>query len=109
MNEQSSYYGVRLLDYLQIHAYAAAMYNGSSVGLSTAGDTGEQQARMNSTRALWDPTYTDPNFPQPNYNANPSAQSCTVPLQAPQLIPMIKGWVASDYPGTKTSIDEYNF
>lgn len=109
MNEASSYYGVRLLDYLDIHGYVAATYNGSSVGLTTAGDTGEQQARMNSTRALWDPNYTDPNFPQPNYSANPGSQSCSVPLQAPQLIPMLQGWVKTDYPGTKVSIDEYNF
>jgi Glycoside hydrolase family 44/Bacterial Ig-like domain (group 3) len=109
MNEASSLYGMRLLDYVDIHGYVAATYNGSSVGLTTAGDTGEQQARMNSTRALWDSTYTDPNFPQPNYNANPSTQSCTVPLQSPELIPMLEGWVKADYPGTKTSIDEYNF
>lgn len=109
MNEASSLYGVRLLDYLDIHAYVAATYNGNSVGLAAAGDTGEQQARINSTRALWDPTYTDPNFPQPNYSANPSTQSCTVPLQALQMIPMLQGWVAKDYPGTKISIDEYNF
>ena len=109
MSEASANYGVRLLDYVTIHGYVAATYNGASVGLTTAGDTGEQEARMNSTRALWDPTYTDPNFPQPNYSANPSSQSCTVALQAPELIPMLKGWVAADYPGTKTSIDEYNF
>ncbi|HEX5282655.1 MAG TPA: glycoside hydrolase family 44 protein [Bryocella sp.] len=109
MNDASANYGVRLLDYLDIHAYVAASYNGSSVGLTTAGDTGEQQARMNSTRALWDSTYTDPNFPQPNYSANPGSQSCSVPLQAPMLIPMLQGWVAKDYPGTKIAIDEYNF
>ena len=60
-------YGVRLLDYVDLHTYFAATYNGTGVGLTTAGDTGMQQARLNSTRALWDPTYTDPNFPQPNY------------------------------------------
>lgn len=109
MAEASALYGVRLLDYVDIHGYVAATYNGTSVGLTTAGDTGEQEARMNSTRALWDSTYTDPNFPQPNYSANPGSQSCSVPLQAPELIPMLQGWVAADYPGTKTSIDEYNF
>jgi len=30
-------------------------------------------------------------------------------LQAPQVIPMMKGWVAKDYPGTKTAITEYNW
>lgn len=110
MSEASALYGFRLLDYVDIHGYVAATYNGSSVAFTTAGDTGEQEARMNSTRALWDPTYTDPNFPQPNYSSDSNyVSSCSVPLQAPQLIPMLKSWVAKDYPGTKTSIDEYNF
>ncbi len=101
---------VRLLDYLDLHTYFAAEYNGNSVALTTAGDTGAQQARLNSTRALWDPTYTDPNFQQPNYTTDPNyTSSCTTPLQAPQVIPMMKTWVANDYPGTKLAIDEYNW
>jgi hypothetical protein len=108
-------YGLRLLDYLDLHTYFAATYNGSGVGLTTAGDSGEQAARLNSTRAFWDPTYTDPNFPQPNYPTdanyyNPTTHgNCNVPLQAPQLIPMMQNWVTNDYPGTKLAIDEYNF
>jgi len=101
---------VRLLDYLDLHTYFAAEYNGSSLALTTAGDTGAQQARLNSTRALWDPTYTDPNFQQPNYTTDPNyTSSCSTPLQAPQVIPMMKTWVANDYPGTKLAIDEYNW
>jgi len=103
-------YGARLLDYLDLHTYDAASYNGNGVGLTTAGDTGEQQARLNSTRAFWDPTYIDPNFPQPNYITDANyTSSCSTPPQSPQLIPMMQGWVARDYPGTKTSIDEYNW
>ncbi len=103
-------YGVRLLDYVVLHTYDAATYNGSSVAFTTAGDTGVQQARLNSTRAFWDPTYTDPNLPQPNYttDANYTA-NCNTPLQAPKLIPMLQGWVAKDYPGTKIAVDEYNW
>jgi hypothetical protein len=101
---------VRLLDYVDLHTYFAANYNGSGVGLTTAGDTGEQQARLNSTRVFWDPTYTDPNYPQPNYTNDANyTSSCSPPLQAPQLIPMMKTWVANDYPGTKTAITEYNW
>ncbi|MGA2674455.1 MAG: glycoside hydrolase family 44 protein [Terracidiphilus sp.] len=101
---------VRLLDYLDLHTYFAATYNGAGLGFALAGDTGAQQARLNSTRVFWDPTYTDPNYPQPNYttDANYTA-SCTTPLQAPQVIRMMKTWVANDYPGTKTAIDEYNW
>ena len=103
-------HGVRLLDYLDLHTYFAAVYNGSGVGLSPAGDTGEQEARLDSTRALWDPTYTDPNYPQPNYITDPNyTASCSTPLEAPQVIPMMQTWVANDYPGTKTSISEYNW
>jgi hypothetical protein len=100
----------RLLDYLDLHTYFAATYNGNGVGLTTAGDTGAQQARLNSTRVFWDPTYTDPNFPQPNYITDANyTTSCAVPLQAPQLIPMAQGWVAKDYPGTKVAFTEYNW
>ena len=100
----------RLLDYLDLHTYFAAEYNGTNVGLTTAGDTGEQMARLNSTRVFWDPTYTDPNYPQPNYITDANHTSnCTTPLQAPQVIPTMQGWVANDYPGTKTAISEYNW
>jgi hypothetical protein len=103
-------YGTRLLDYVVLHTYDAASYNGNSVAFVPAGDTGEQQARLNSTRAFWDPTYTDPNLPQPNYITDPNyTASCNTPLQSPQLIPMMQGWVAKDYPGTKIAIDEYNW
>ena len=105
-----STYGVRLLDYVDLHTYFAA--NGT--GLSPAGDTAAQQARLNSTRALWDPTYTDPSesYPQPNYPTDPNytgADNCSPPQQAPQLIRMMKNWVTADYPGTKLAIDEYNW
>jgi hypothetical protein len=99
-----------LLDYLDLHTYDAASYNGNGVGLTTAGDTGEQTARLNSTRAFWDPTYIDPTILQPNYVTDTNyTSSCTTPPQSPQLIPMMQGWVAKDYPGTKTSIDEYSW
>jgi hypothetical protein len=100
----------RLLDYLDLHLYFAATYNGSGVGLSPAGDTAEQEARLNSTRVFWDPTYTDPNFPQPNYSTDSNyTSSCSTPLEAPQLIPLMQSWIASDYPGTKAATSEYNW
>ena len=100
----------RLLDYLDVHTYFAANYAGSSVGFATAGNTGAQQARLNSTRVFWDPTYTDPNNPQPNYSTDTNyTTSCSVPAQAPQVIPMMQTWIKNDYPGTKTAITEYNW
>ncbi|MGB6743570.1 MAG: glycoside hydrolase family 44 protein, partial [Terracidiphilus sp.] len=106
----SQSYGVRLLDYVDIHGYFEPDYNGNSVGFTTAGDTQEQITRMNGTRVFWDPTYKDTNYPQPNYTTDPNyTTSCSPPAQAPQLIPMLEKWVTNDYPGTKTGIDEYNF
>jgi hypothetical protein len=119
MNNASTTYGTRLLDILDIHGYFAGSYNGNSVAFTTAGDTGEQAAREDSVRALWDPTYTNSNYPQPNYTTDPNyTSSCTVPLQAPQAVPMLHAWVngvaplgdpANNYPGTLTGIDEYNW
>lgn len=103
-------YGGRLLDYLDLHTYFAGTYNGQGVGLASVGDTAEQKIRINSTRVFWDPTYTDPYYPQPNYttDANYTA-GCNTPLQAPQLIPMAQKWVANNYPGTKVAFTEYNW
>jgi hypothetical protein len=110
--------GTRLLDYLDLHTYFAPY----SLAFSTGGDTQTQQERLNSTRVFWDPTYTDPEtdnpsanqhnqpFPQPNYFTDSNyTSSCYPPPQAPQVIPMMKKWVASDYPGTKLAITEYNW
>jgi hypothetical protein len=103
-------YGGRLLDYLDLHTYFAGTYNGSGVGLADTGDTGAQTVRLNSTRVFWDPTYTDPNYPQPNYKTDANyTNTCDVPLQAPQLIPMVQKWVADNYPGTKIAFTEYNW
>jgi Glycoside hydrolase family 44 len=100
----------RLLDYLDLHTYFVANYNGASLGFATAGDTGAQTARLNSTRVFWDPTYTDTNYPQPNYTTDAKFTSnCAVPAQAPQVIPMMQNWIKKDYPGTKTAITEYNW
>lgn len=117
MQQSERSYGFRLLDYLDIHGYFAGSYNGNSVAFTTAGDTGEQKVRMDSVRALWDPTYTNANYPQPNYQpADPT--NCSVPMQAPEAVPMLEQWVNGvgprgdanyNYPGTKTAIDEYNF
>jgi len=102
--------GKRLLDYVDLHTYFAGSYNGSGLAFATAGDTASQQARLNSTRVFWDPTYTSSDYPQPNYTTDSNyTSSCSVPLQAPQLIPMMKSWVANNYPNTKLAITEYNW
>jgi Glycoside hydrolase family 44 len=99
-------HNVRLLDYVDLHTYFAP----DNLAFSTGGDTDLQKVRLDSTRVFWDPTYIDPSFNQPNYigDANYTA-SCNTPTQSPQVIPMMKTWVANDYPGTKMAITEYNW
>ena len=110
MKAAESTFGARVLDYLDLHTYYAGSYEGSSVGLAPAGDTGAQKVRLDSTRALWDSTYTDPNTPQPNYPTDPDyTADCKMPPHSPRLIPMMHDWIARDYPGTKTAITEYNW
>jgi hypothetical protein len=94
-----SAHGVRLLDYVDIHAY----YTANDLEFKPAGDTRAQQARLNSTRVLWDPTYTDPKYTDPNDRTKAAAP---YPVE---VIPMMQRWVRNNYPGTKTAITEYNW
>ena len=89
----------RFLDYLDLHTYFAA----NNAAFNTAGTADQQQAIINSTRVFWDPTYTDPNY------TDPDDTSKTPKPLAPQMIPRMKEWIATDYPGTKTAITEYNW
>ena len=52
---------------------------------------------LDTTRSLWDPTYTDPSW----YN--------DVYQEPIQLFPRIQGWINQEYPGTGICISEYNF
>lgn len=86
----------RFLDYLDLHTYFGA----EGAMLKPAGTSVQQRAVIDSTRVLWDPTYTDPRFRNPeNYGE----------MLAPQMIPRMKKWVRDNYPGTKTAITEYNW
>jgi len=87
----------RFLDYLDLHTYF------SPTALQSAGSSVQQQTMLNSTRALWDPTYTDPGTTDPT-DASGNAQPV-----APMIIPRMKSWVANNYPGTKTASTEYNW
>jgi hypothetical protein len=86
--------GARILDYLDEHYYPQAQ----GVALATAGDAATQALRLRSTRSLWDPTYVDESWIGTDVKAPPI-----------QLIRRLKGWVAAEYPGTRTAIGEYNF
>ena len=78
----------RILDYLDLHYYPQ-----SGEALNPAGDANLQALRLQSTRSLWDPTYVDVSW------INDTVR----------LIPRMRDWVNTLYPGTKISITEYNW
>jgi Glycoside hydrolase family 44/Bacterial Ig-like domain (group 3) len=73
----------RILDYFDEHYYG---------GGSTDAD------ELESTRALWDPTFNSGSWVEQYYFDGPM-----------QLIPRFQGWIQTYYPGTKLSISEYSF
>jgi hypothetical protein len=81
--------GTRLLDYLDLHYYPQA----EGIALQAVGDEDSQALRLRSTRSLWDPTYFDESW-----------------IEEPvQLIPRMREWIETYYPGTKIAISEYNW
>ena len=80
--------GRRTLDILDVHFYPQAngLYGGQT-------DKATRSLRLRSTRSLWDPSYADESW-------------IGVPVR---LIPRLKEWVASGYPGTRLGITEWNF
>jgi hypothetical protein len=86
--------GTRLLDYLDVHWYPQDGVFGSA-----AGDAALQARRLDSVRALWDPSYTDPFWQQ-----NGAPDDGVI-----RLIPRLKELVAANYPGTKIAISEYSW
>lgn len=81
--------GVRILDYLDLHYYPQA----GGVALSSAGGQITQDLRLRSTRSLWDATYTDESWINDKV----------------RMIPRMRDWVNTYYPGTKLAMTEYNF
>jgi hypothetical protein len=73
----------RILDYFDEHYYG---------GGST------DAAELESTRALWDPTFNSGSWVEQYYFFAPM-----------QLIPRFQSWIQTYYPGTKLSISEYSF
>ncbi len=81
--------GVRILDYLDLHYYPQA----GGVALTGAGGQTVQDLRLRSTRSLWDATYTDESWINDKI----------------RMIPRMRDWVNTYYPGTKLAMTEYNF
>ena len=83
--------GERMLDVLDLHHYP----QGQGVGIGEEGGTDAQTSalRLRMTRSLWDPSYTEESWVN----------------EKMRLIPLMREWVAENYPGLKLSIGEYNF
>lgn len=89
MKKYEDKYRKRILDYFDMHFYPQAP--GVAFGNDT--DPATNALRLRSTRALWDPSYTDESW---------------IGTQV-RLIPRMKELIAARYPGTKTAITEYNW
>jgi hypothetical protein len=78
----------RLLDYFTVHCYPQ---EGSVSG--NAVDSTTELLRNQSTRQFWDTNYVDPSWIN----------------SVIALIPRMRSWVTTNYPGTKIGITEYNW
>jgi uncharacterized protein (TIGR03437 family) len=99
MRNYEQQHGVRLLDYLDQHAYLAP----GNVAFSSAGNAATQALRLQSTRVFWDPTY----IVSGDYWIK-DVENNGVPV-APRFIPRLRDMVAQNYPGTKIALTEYNW
>ncbi len=79
--------GVRLLDIFTVHAYPQGGEFSNDVSNAM------QLRRNRSTRSLWDPGYVDESWINDRV----------------QLVPRLKSWVNTSYPGTLIGITEYNW
>jgi len=78
----------RLLDYFTLHCYPQE----ANVG-GNAVDSATELLRNQSTRVFWDTNYVDPSWIDAKI----------------ALIPRMRSWVTTNYPGTKIGITEYNW
>jgi len=87
-NLRSQTAGKRLLDIFTFHCYPQE----SGVG-GNAVDSATEVLRNQSTRQFWDTNYVDPSWIN----------------SVIALIPRMRSWVTTNYPGTKIGITEYNW
>jgi uncharacterized protein (TIGR03437 family) len=104
MQAYEKQHGQRLLDYVDVHAYIAP--NDISF-TNNAGDPTIDTLRLTSTREFWDPNYVPP--PGPGATVSPTPSPAYPNGEPPYLVPRMLQWVATNYPGTKTAITEYNW
>lgn len=87
--------GQRSLDVFTVHWYPQGSQNPSLPGEAFSNDVSPAMSnlRNRSTRSLWDPNYTDASWVNSKV----------------QLIPRLRNWVNTYYPGLQIGITEYNW
>jgi Glycoside hydrolase family 44 len=83
--------GVRIMDMLALHFYP------QSGEFSNDTSNAQQLRRNRSTRSLWDPAYVDESWIK------------DVEGGIVKLIPRMREWADTNYPGTQIAITEYNW
>lgn len=97
MQEAEVKHSKRLLDVLDIHWYPEA--KGGGLRITTNDDKpGTAEARIQTSRSLWDPTYVEDSWITQSLGGKPIA-----------LLPGVLSQIGKHYPGTKLSISEYNY
>jgi glycosyl hydrolase family 44 len=101
-------HGVRIMDVLSLHWYPQGKKVGNGPITNNEFDpnnpadevtTDTKLLRNQSTRSLWDPNYVDQSWIHDlGYENN-----------EPHLIPLMREWVNTYYPGTQIAITEYNW
>jgi hypothetical protein len=93
MRTYEQQHDLRILDYFDLHFYPQVYPHSPEIFSEQSGDDATQQLRLRSTRSLWDPSYTDASWiAEPIY-----------------LIPRMRSWVNTNYPGTRLAIGEYSW
>lgn len=90
-------YDERLVDVLDLHWYPEASFEGTRIGSDESG-TGLAEARMQSPRSLWDPTYVEDSWIT-DYNGGKGIA----------LIPWLREKIDRCYPGTEIAFTEYYY
>jgi hypothetical protein len=83
--------GVRILDIIDVHFYP--MGDGIMLHDGRGTDPDTAARRIRATRSLWDPSYRDESWINDRM----------------RVIPMIREWIAENYPGLGISFGEWDF
>jgi hypothetical protein len=95
MKAYQDQHAVRLLDYLDVHYYPQS----SGVTLVGAGGAATKALRLRSVKSLYDANYVDE-----SWIAGAGPDNGII-----RLIPRMREWIDTYYPGTKFAITEYNW